>query len=311
MGRAEALKELKAMLEKAEAGPHYSIEQVQEEIEELLAPHNQVYLTGDTHGSFERVINFCRQMEVQPENTFIILGDAGLNYYNDGRDRRGKKELAKVPITFFCLHGNHEMRPSEALGYERREYHGGQVWVEPEYPNILFAIDGEVYDFNGHSCLVIGGAYSVDKFYRLARGWSWFPDEQPSPEIKAKVERVLSEHNWKIDVVLSHTGPLKYEPVEAFLPMVDQSSVDKTTEMWLDEIESKLDYERWYFGHYHIEKEIDKIRIMHNDYTLLPQEISVAAEKDLIRRMHRQAEIVEALGLLDDDPTEGEGKEQV
>ena len=94
-----------------------------------------------------------------------------------------------------------------------------------QYPNILFAIDGEVYDFNGNSCIVIGGAYSVDKYYRLARGWSWFPDEQPSEEIKAKVERVLAERNWKIDIVLSHTGPLKYEPTEVFLPMIDQSIV--------------------------------------------------------------------------------------
>lgn len=311
MDKNEAAKEVMAMLEEGKDGPYYSEEEVRAYLEELLHPKNQVYMTGDTHGQFERVIEFCRLREVEPENTFVILGDAGLNYYGDRRDTKKKEQLATVPITFFCLHGNHEMRPSEALGYECREYHVGQVWVEPEYPNILFAIDGEVYDFNGHSCLVIGGAYSVDKFYRLARGWSWFPDEQPSPEIKAKVERVLSERNWKIDVVLSHTGPLKYEPIEAFLPMIDQRSVDKTTELWLDEIESKLDYERWYFGHYHIEKEIDKIRIMHNDYTLLPREVSIMAEKDMIRRMHRQAEIVEALGLLDDAPTAGERKEQI
>ena len=168
-------------------------------------------------------------------------------------------------------------------------------------------IDGEVYDFNGNSCIVIGGAYSVDKYYRLARGWSWFPDEQPSEEIKAKVERVLAERNWKIDIVLSHTGPLKYEPTEVFLPMIDQSTVDKSTEVWLEQIEAKLDYERWYFAHYHTEKEVDKIRIMHNDYTMIPREASVAAEKDMLRRMHRQAEIVEALGLLDDAPNQKNG----
>mgnify|MGYP002578620355 CR=1 FL=1 len=168
-------------------------------------------------------------------------------------------------------------------------------------------IDGEVYDFNGNSCIVIGGAYSVDKYYRLARGWSWFPDEQPSEEIKAKVERVLAERNWKIDIVLSHTGPLKYEPTEVFLPMIDQSTVDKSTEVWLEQIEAKLDYERWYFAHYHTEKEVGKIRIMHNDYTMIPHEASVAAEKDMIRRMHRQAEIAEALGLLDDAPNQKNG----
>jgi len=29
--------------------------------------------------------------------------------------------------------------------------------------------------------------------------------------------------------------------------------VDKSTEIWLDEIEEQLDYKKWYCGHYHIE----------------------------------------------------------
>lgn len=141
---------------------------------------------------------------------------------------------------------------------------------------------------------------SVDKYYRLARGYNWFEDEQPSDEIKEKVERVLSERDWKIDGVLSHTCPLRYEPTEVFLSMIDQSSVDKSTEQWLDTIESRLHYERWYCGHYHTDKEIDKIRFMFQDYTMLPHQISLSAEKEMIRRMQRQAEIVEALGLMDE-----------
>ena len=167
------------------------------------------------------------------------------------------------------------MRPGPELGYELRCYHGGQVWVQPEYPNITFAVDGEIYNFCGHACLVIGGAYSVDKYYRLARGWHWWDDEQPSPEVKAKVERVLSERDWQVDIVLSHTCPLRYEPVEAFLPTIDQSTVDKSTEQWLGEIERRLHYERWYCGHYHIEKEIDRLRFLFNDYALIPHTLSV------------------------------------
>ena len=262
MTREEAEKELIAMLEEAEGGPLYSMEEVDAYMRELLHPKNQIYLTGDTHGQFERIISFCERQQVQPESTFIILGDVGLNYYGDRRDNRGKDNLTKIPITFFCIHGNHEMRPSEELGYQVKEYHGGKVWVQPEYPNLVFAIDGEIYDFFGHSCIVIGGAYSVDKYYRLARGYNWFEDEQPSDEIKEKVERVLSERDWKIDVVLSHTCPLRYEPAEVFLSMIDQSSVDKSTEQWLGTIESRLHYERWFCGHYHTDKEIDKIRFM-------------------------------------------------
>ncbi len=83
------------------------------------------------------------------------------------------------------------------------------------------------------------------------------------------MEQALEQLNWKIDIVLTHTTPLKYEPVEVFLPGIDQSKVDKTTETWLDSIEDRLTYSKWYCGHYHTEKQIDKLQIMFNDYAAL------------------------------------------
>ena len=139
-------------------------------------------------------------------------------------------------------------------------------------PNLLFAKDGEVYDLDGRQALVIGGAYSVDKYYRLSRGWGWWADEQPSPEIKARVEASIEQMGWMVDIVLSHTTPLKYEPVEVFLLGIDQSKVDKSTEEWLDSIEERLDYKKWYCGHYHTEKKIDRLQIMFNDYAALEAE---------------------------------------
>ena len=41
-----------------------------------------------------------------------------------------------------------------------------------------------MYQFNEQSVLVIGGAYSVDKNYRLQMGYNWYSSEQPSEEIK-------------------------------------------------------------------------------------------------------------------------------
>ena len=55
------------------------------------------------------------------------------------------------------------------IEYKLQEWNGGKVWVEEAYPNILFAKDGEIYDIAGMKTIVIGGAYSVDKFYRLSR----------------------------------------------------------------------------------------------------------------------------------------------
>jgi len=228
-----------------------------------------VYVTGDTHGRFGRIRRFCHSNKTTLQNTLVILGDAGINYFDDDQDVCLKIMISRLPITLLCIHGNHEMRPCAALGYAQREYHGGKVWVQPEYPNILFAIDGEVYWFNQKSCISMGGAYSVDKDYRLANGWRWFPDEQPDEKIKSRVEAALAARNWKIDYVFSHTCPLEFEPTEEFLPTIDQSTVDKSTEKWLGSIEEKLDYRFWYCGHFHTEKTIEKIRFMYNDYSLI------------------------------------------
>lgn len=70
-------------------------------------------------------------------------------------------------------------------------------------------------------------------------------------------------------MVLSHTCPLRYEPTEVFLPFIDQSTVDKSTEIWLGKIESRLHYQRWYCGHYHVTKQVDNLRFLFEDYLTL------------------------------------------
>ena len=224
-----------------------------------------IYITGDTHRDFEDIHSFCAQHDTSKNDVMIILGDAGINFYKGWRDNNVKSYLESMPITFFCIHGNHEIRAYALDGYVIELWNAGSVYVEPAYPSIKFAKDGEIYDLAGKKTLVVGGAYSVDKNYRVARGWSWWEDEQPSESIKKQVEAAAEAHNWRIDVVQTHTCPLKYEPTEAFLPLIDQSEVDKSTEEWLDEIERKLEYKKWFCGHFHIDKTIDNIRFMFKD----------------------------------------------
>lgn len=225
-----------------------------------------IFITGDTHGNFERVEKFCRRFDTSAEDILIILGDAGINFSGAYYDSLKKKLLESLPITIFAIHGNHEQRPNTIKSYREKMWHGGFVYYEEDYPSILFAKDGEIFDFNGKRTIVIGGAYSVDKEERLENGWGWWEDEQPSDEIKRYVEQQLEKSGWKVDAVLSHAAPLKYEPVEVFMPGVDQSMVDRSTEIWLDQIEDRLTYARWYCGHYHIEKRIDKFSIMFESF---------------------------------------------
>ena len=41
--------------------------------------------------------------------------------------------------------------------------------------------------------------------------------------------------------------------------------IDRTTEIWLDELGKDLEYTVWFCGHYHVDKQIDKILMMHHD----------------------------------------------
>lgn len=146
-----------------------------------------IYYTGDIHGDPYEVIQFCDSKKLTEQDTLVLLGDVGANYYRNRRDTEIKNVLTAVKPTMLCIHGNHEIRPASIPSYRTKQWNGGTVWVEEAFPRLLFAMDGEIFDLEGLRHLVIGGAYSVDKFYRLARGCGWWPDEQPSQEIKDKV----------------------------------------------------------------------------------------------------------------------------
>ncbi len=225
-----------------------------------------IYLTGDTHGEFDRIEDFCEECGTTPEDVMVILGDAGINYWLDERDEVLKERLTRLPVTLFCVHGNHEERPEELPGYEERLWQGGVVLHEPDYPNLLFARDGEVYDFGGKKALVMGGAYSVDKYYRLASGLPWFASEQPDEAIKSQVETRLERLGWRVDYVFSHTVPLSEIPQYALLPSIDQRTVDHSTEEWLEKIYQKLDCETWYAGHYHVTDRMGRVQLLFQDY---------------------------------------------
>ena len=228
-----------------------------------------IYITGDTHGNFNRYFEFAGRVMPKESDVLIILGDAGLNYFGKEKDGGKKYFVNSFPFTTFCIHGNHEMRPYDVEGMKTKTYRGGTVWYEEDFPKILYAKDGEIYDFDGYSCMVIGGAYSVDKYVRLARGWHWFENEQPSAEIKRYVESQLDRAGRKVDIILSHTCPFKYEPIEVFLSGIDQTQVDSSTEEWLDTIEESVEYKKWYCGHFHTAKKTHRLQFMFEDIDVL------------------------------------------
>lgn len=278
-----------------------------------------IFVTGDTHGNFNRIKSFCRENETTKDDVLVILGDVGINFYppsNHGT-KKMKKQLSDLPITLFCIHGNHECRPEHIITYNITERFGGLVYVEDDYPNLVFAIDGQIYNINDKKCLVIGGAYSVDKYlngydwYKRVTDFDmavfedlgkvvnskkiskkrikeldailnkanpydigWWKDEQPSTRVKNNILKTIEKQN-EFDYVFTHTCPARALPYDAFLPWVNQDSVDRTTEGFLDVVYDKIKCKKWFCGHYHIDRTYDNIVFMFNDIRMLDEAYSI------------------------------------
>lgn len=223
-----------------------------------------LYITGDIHGDAVRIREiqkFCEAKNTTTDDHFIMLGDVGINYYGNYRDAALKEMMSNIPVTFVCIRGNHEMRPEGIASYQQKIMYGDTVYYEPEYSNIIFLKDGGEYEIEGKKFLAIGGAYSVDKNYRLMRGWNWFSDEQLTEEERRAISEKVKGNTY--DIVLTHTCPVEWQPVELFLPQVNQKEVDKTTEIFLSEIKNNIKFTKWYFGHFHGDKDVGEYEMLY------------------------------------------------
>lgn len=222
-----------------------------------------IWFIGDIHGSHSPVKTFYENYientsKEQEENWLIMLGDTGFNYCLDERDDHFKTRMSKYPFNYFVIRGNHEERASNCAKahpeqWEEVECFGNTCLRQPAYPNIYYANDaGDIYYIRGRRTLVIPGAYSVDKPWRLSQGWRWFPDEQLTAQELARLERMAAGRHF--DLVLSHTCPYTYRPTDLFLNCIDQSGVDSSMELWMDQLDEKITYNAWCWGHYHADR---------------------------------------------------------
>lgn len=234
-----------------------------------------IYICGDLHQDKNTVRNFYNNHikntpKEQEENWMICLGDFGALYSFDYRDRNFKREMSKYPFKYFVIRGNHEARASvrqvaEPDLWEEVEVFGNKCLRQPAYPNIYYARDdGGIYNINGRKTLVIPGAYSVDKHYRLMRGWQWFPDEQlQSWEMANLLEKAKGQH---FDLVLSHTCFYSGMPRDAFLPSINQSTVDNSMENFMEKLKEQITFSLWLWAHYHLDRvELPYCEIFYNE----------------------------------------------
>ena len=235
---------------------------------------NKIIVTGDIHGNpFQRLNleNFPEGKTYTKEDYVIILGDFGLVWDDSAMEHSCLNWLENKPWTTLFIDGNHENY--DLLNkFPIEEWGGGRV--QKIRSSVIHLLRGEVYDIGGYKFLAMGGARSHDiqdgilevgdprikiwkkndfKLFRINH-ISWWEEEIPNEEERKNALKNLAENDYKVDYILTHEAPSSdVVLMDHLLYHPDEYS------KWLEmEIRQKVKYKKWFFGHYHLNLDVNE-----------------------------------------------------
>lgn len=207
-----------------------------------------IYITGDTHGDRLRFIE--GNMEGEPEwkqgDYLIVCGDFGYVFLDSDDENAFLDYLESKPYTICFCDGNHE-NFKRIYEYPEIEWNGGRVHVLRK--NIFHLMRGGVFDMDGKTFFVMGGAYSIDKYMRK-EGFSWWKEELPSDLEYKEAVRNLEKCGKTVDFVISHTAPKEIICRMGKYP--DGHDMELTG--FLEWVMYEVKFKKWFFGHWHTDK---------------------------------------------------------
>ena len=159
-----------------------------------------LYFTGDIHGDIEKIRSEVIK-NMTEKDVFLVAGDFGYSW-NKRYEIKWNGFSHNVKGKILITPGNHENYKT-LYAYPQVEIYGGKAYKMNE--NTFYLKHGEIFDINGIKILSYGGATSIDKADRYLN-ISWWPQEETSHADYLNAISNLEEHNWNIDILLSHTS---------------------------------------------------------------------------------------------------------
>ena len=217
-----------------------------------------LYITGDTHGNFDRILKWTETTNLNKDKDFLfILGDFG--YIWDNKRTSFEKDnldfISCLPFTTLFIDGNHENH--ERLNSMRVvNFSGGKA--HKVYDSIYHLMRGQVYEIAGKRIFTFGGASSIDKHLRT-EGISWWKEEEFNYCEANTAYENLNNVGWEVDYVLTHSAPFSIRD------KLLESNKPSSTERMLEAMLRNIKFKRWYFGHYHIDKKMDNFTAMYEN----------------------------------------------
>ena len=228
---------------------------------------DKFFVTGDTHGDLSRIYDWVERFDMNKDNVHIIIaGDAGICWRKDRMDMIAIiKKQEQYNFHLWFIDGNHEnfdiLKSLPVMN---------SSGIANLCDNLHYVTRGTkltIMTENGiKTILFCGGADSVDKILRTPN-FTWWTDEQITEnDIKKCLEKGKS-----FNYVITHCCPYsifkKYTPWLVTLSGLDQNKVDHTSELMLDKLINNIEFDEYFFGHYHVDKRLDdKYRCILNDF---------------------------------------------
>ena len=211
-----------------------------------------IYVTGDTHANLDieklNAKNFPQQKSLTKDDYLIICGDFGLVWDGSAREIYWQDWLSDRNFTTLWIDGNHE---NFDILYEfpTIDMFGGKV--REIAPSIYHLDRGQVLTIDDRKIFCMGGARSVDRLSRIEH-LSWWKQEMPSKEEMERAVAALEAVGWKVDYVVTHCAPRSVQKMLASWYENDPAV------SFLERIRMDLEFKRWYFGHYHVDKQVNE-----------------------------------------------------
>jgi predicted phosphodiesterase len=224
-----------------------------------------IYVTGDTHGDLNRFKHTLLRgfRKIKKRDTLIICGDFGFIWDGGKKEKQILKWLGKRRYDVVFVDGVHE-NFEQLEKYETEEWCGGKT--RKISGKLRQLMRGEVFEIAGKRVLAFGGGEKDADEPEIS------PKCNPSPEDFERAICSLQKYNYELDYIVSYEPPTI---ITEFLAL--NKNVSENLSYYLDEINQKTDYERWFFGRHHIDK------IIPPKYFALFNNV-VSAEYDPLRR---------------------------
>lgn len=210
-----------------------------------------LYIVSDIHGHIrlpwlKEELNKCN---ITNKDYLIITGDAGICWKSE-QNKKVMDYYNSLPCLTLFVDGNHE--DFDILyNYPVASFNGGKVHKISD--KIYHLIRGEIFNIDNKRIFCFGGGFSAKALTNSSPVYVWNEELPNVDEYKNGLENLLKNKNM-VDIILTHSAPMSVVVENAFAHYLN----DEELLNYLESIINRVEFNHWYYGHYHQDIDNDK-----------------------------------------------------